>query len=222
MDPLKVLHLQMRLEGKALVDERFMRQVEVVPGEERSLMLVAQLANGELVTYYEQGISLGLYKELTARQIEFPDIGSLLELLRSHHISFEVGHYRTYIFPSLPLKDMQVTRLSKHEPRVKAFGFDGFAEDVYGIEHGDKIVSACVSARENRDCGEAWVYTEAAYRHQGFAQKVVNAWAASLMEAGKVPFYSHKIENRASAGLAGKLGLQFVFEEIAITQRDTP
>jgi hypothetical protein len=47
-------------------------------------------------------------------------------------------------------------------------------------------------------------------------KQVVRAWARSLLEAGKVPFYSHKIENRASANLARRLGLQPVFEEIAI------
>jgi len=39
-----------------------------------------------------------------------------------------------------------------------------------------------------------------------------------LMNAGKVPFYSHKVENVASASLARKLGLQPVFEEISIAQ----
>ena len=62
------------------------------------------------------------------------------------------------------------------------------------------------------------MYTAEAYRHQGFAQRVVNAWAERLMEQGKTPFYSQKIENLASASLAKKLGLQAVFEEIAITQ----
>jgi hypothetical protein len=47
-------------------------------------------------------------------------------------------------------------------------------------------------------------------------KQVVRAWARSLLEAGKVPFYSYKIENRALAGLAWRLGLQPVFEEIAI------
>jgi predicted GNAT family acetyltransferase len=62
------------------------------------------------------------------------------------------------------------------------------------------------------------VYTNPEYRKQGFAQKVVNTWAGSLIDAGKVPFYSHKIENAASANLARKLGLRPVFEEISIAQ----
>jgi predicted GNAT family acetyltransferase len=55
------------------------------------------------------------------------------------------------------------------------------------------------------------------YRHQGFAQRVVSAWAMRLISVGKVPFYSHKIQNIASTNLAKRLGLQPVFEEIVFT-----
>ena len=220
MDPLAYLHLQIRLEGKTLVKEHFMRQVEVAPEEQMPLMLIAQLANKELVAYYAEGISIELKKELAANlfEIVFPKVDPLLNVLQSHHLDYGLGHYKTYGFPAQPSKDMNVICISKHDPNVKAFGFDGFAENIYAIECNGSIVSACVSTRENEKCGEAWVYTDAQYRNQGFAQKVVNAWAASLTENGKVPFYSHKIENVASANLARKLGLQPIFEEIAITQ----
>jgi predicted GNAT family acetyltransferase len=72
--------------------------------------------------------------------------------------------------------------------------------------------------REDKNCGEAWVYTDPQYRRKGLAKKVVSAWAYSLASMGKVPFYSHKIDNAASASLAGALQLQPVFEEISITQ----
>ena len=197
-----------------------MRQIEVVPDEEMPLLLIAQLASEEMVVYYDEAISPDFQKQLAAiiLDIEFPKVDPVLNVLRSHKIQFDVGHYKTYIFHSETPKDMKVICLSKHDPKVKAFGFDGFAKQIYAIECDGNIVSACVSARENKRCGEAWVYTDTAYRNQGFALKVVNAWAGSLMEAGKIPFYSHKIENIASANLAGKLGLQRVFEEICITQ----
>jgi RimJ/RimL family protein N-acetyltransferase len=220
MEPLAYLHLQMRLEGKALVREHFMQQVEVVSDEEMPLLLIAQLANKEVVAYYDEAISPDFQGKLAAiiLDIEFPKVDSVLNILRSYKMQFDVGHYKTYIFHSEAPKDLNVICLSKHDPKVKAFGFDGFAEQVYAIEWDGNIVSACVSIHENKQCGEAWVHTDTAYRNQGFAQKVVNAWAGSLMEAGKVPFYSHKKENIASANLAGKLGLQPVFEEICITQ----
>ena len=62
------------------------------------------------------------------------------------------------------------------------------------------------------------MYTDPAYRRQGLAKKVLSTWGHSLISAGKVPFYSHKIENNASASLAEALQLQTVFEEISITQ----
>ena len=221
MNPLTYLHLQMRLEGKEIVKGCLMRQADVVPGEELPLVLIAQLVIAELMVYYDEAISSALQKELAANtdDIEFPRIDSLLHILERHHVGFALGHYKTYIFPALPSKDADVLSLSKYDPKVKAFGFDGFAEQVYAIERDEELVSACVSARENEKCGEAWMYTAPEYRHQGLGQKVVHAWARSLMDADKVPFYSHKIENAASANLAGKIGLQPIFEEIAIMQR---
>ena len=220
MEPLTYLHLQMRLEGIAVVDHHWMKQVETVPGEELPLMLIAKLASGELVTSYAEAIAPDLQEELSSIIVpsEFPKMDTLLDVLGSRDIHYEVGHYKTYVFPSRPTKDAEVACLSKHDPQVKAFGFEGFAENVYAIQRQGKVVSACVSARENEQCGEAWVYTDPAYRHQGFAQKVVNAWARDLIENKKVPFYSHKMENIASANLARKIGLQPVFEEITVTQ----
>jgi RimJ/RimL family protein N-acetyltransferase len=220
MEPLAYLHLQMRLEGKRLINGHFLTQVEIVPDEEFPLLLIARLANGKLVVYYDEVITLDLQKELAGSifEIEFPKIDALLNVLKRHIIQFEVGHYSTYIFPSQPAKEVNVICLSKQDPKVELFGFDGFTENIYAVQLDDIIVSACVSARENEKCGEAWVYTTPEYRKQGFAQKVVNAWARSLMDAGKIPFYSHKIDNIASANLARKLGLQLVFEEISIGQ----
>ncbi|HEY3475013.1 MAG TPA: GNAT family N-acetyltransferase [Anaerolineales bacterium] len=216
MRPLDYLHLQMRLEGKQVVDLDRIREVEAVPGEELPLILLAQLTDGKQITYYSEVMSPDLKEELASAEIDFTHIDPLLQLLKAHGMPCEAGHYKTYVFPSMPANDMEVVCLSKYEARVKAFGFGGFAGDVYAILRGGKIVSACVSARENGRCGEAWVYTDAEHRGQGLAQQVVRAWARSLLEAGKVPFYSHKIENRASAGLAQRLGLQPVFEEVAI------
>jgi hypothetical protein len=202
------------------VNGHLLRQVEVVPDEELPLMLIAQLANGQLAAYYDEGIAPDLQEELAAMsfEIEFPKFEALWKVLKKHNIQFEAGHYITYVFPWKPAKDVDVICLSRQDPKVKLFGFDRCAEEVFIVQRDDKIVSACVSARENAKCGEAWVYTNPEYRNQGFAQKVVNSWARSLLDRRKVPFYSHKIDNAASANLARKLGLQLVFEEISITQ----
>ena len=220
MHPLNYLHLQMRLEGKQIFNECLIRQVEVVPGEGVPLMLIAQLASEERIVYYDESLSSELLKELAATiiSIEFPAIYPVFAVLKKQKLQFDVGHYKTYVFPSILVKNMDVQCFSKDNEKVKAFGFDGFAEQVYVIEREGNVVSACVSTRENDKCGEAWVYTAPEYRNQGFAQNVVNTWAGSLMNVGKTPFYSHKIDNVASANLARRLKLQPVFEEISITR----
>ena len=220
MQPLAYLQLQLRLEGKEIVHGSFLREVETVPGEEMPLMLMAQLASGSLAAYYDEALARDLQEALAASfiDIEFPNIDPLQDVLKKQNLQFNVGHYKTYVFPSIPVHDEDVLCLSRHDKKVKEFGFDGFAEQIYAVERDGKIVSACVSARENGTCGEAWVYTAPEYRQQGFAQRVVNAWARSLMRAGKAPFYSHKIENTASTNLAGRLKLKPAFEEIAISR----
>jgi|SRR5688572_12896009 len=221
MDLSQYLHMQLRLEGKCPVGNGRLRQVESVTDEEMPLMLIAQIADGQLLAYYDEALPSELHTELSKRiqNVTFPTIESLLKLLRSKNISFEVGHYKTYIIPSgfAELLDGNVIRLHKDDLSVQAFGFDSFSEEVYAIECCGGIISACVSTRENEFCGEAWVYTNPEFRNQGNAQKVVGIWAKSLISAGKVPFYSHKIENNPSANLAKCLGLQPVFEEIVIS-----
>jgi len=197
-----------------------MRQIQVVPDEELPLVLLAQLADRKLVAYYIESLSSDLQAQLSAciASVEFPEVDPVLDVLKSHNIRSDTGHYKTYLFPPQIATNPEVTCLSKDDRKVQAFGFDGFAEHVYAMERDGRIISACVSVREDRNCGEAWVYIDPACCRQGLAKKVVRAWAHSLMGMGKVPFYSHKVDNAASASLAGALGLQPVFEEISITQ----
>jgi len=218
VEPIRYLHLQLRLEGKVIVEDRFIREVEAVPGEDVPLLLIAGLADGQVVAYCDEALSRDLQATLAARiaNLDFPAVDPLLDVLRRQGVQCEVGHYKTYVFPSMQISDRNVHCLSNDDERVKAFGFDGFAGQVYVIKREGRIVSACVSTREDEKCGEAWVFTAPDHRRQGLAGKVVSAWASSLIGAGKVPFYSHKIDNLASANLAKTLGLQPVFEEIVI------
>ena len=222
MDAIDHLRLQLRLEGKVVVGENSLRQVEVVPDEEMPFMVIASLRTRELVAYYDEALSGELRDELDrqVRSLDFPNISPLVDILRAQDPNLEIGYFKTFTFPERYIDTGfdEVVTLHKTDPKVKAFGFDGFAEQVHAIEQDGRIVSACVSARENESCGEAWVYTDENHRHQGFARKVVGAWAKDLLSAGRVPFYSHKVENLASAELAKRLGLVPAFEEIIISR----
>ena len=221
MDALECLRLQLRLEGKDIVRKSLLRQVEFVPGEEMPLMILALLPSRELAAYFDENLSSELRDELARHihSLNFPSIDPIIAVLKIQNIEVEVGHYKTYLFPDHYKKSEadEVKRYPKSDLKIQVFGFGGFTEQIHAIERNRKIVSACVSARENDCCGEAWVTTDEDYRRQGLAQKVVSAWASDLMKAGKVPFYSHKINNIGSAKLAKRLGLEPVFEEIVIS-----
>lgn len=222
MNPLEYLHLQLRLEGKEVINGNLLRQVEDVPDEDMPLMAIASLTSDKLVFYYDEALLPEIRAELDKKTqiVQFPNIDSIIEILETQTMQVEVGHYKTYKFPER-YKDLNIANVipySGTDPKIQAFNFGNFTAQVHAIEQAGKIVSACVSAKENDLCGEAWVYTDPEHRHQGLARKVVSAWAASLFTEGKVPFYSHKIQNIASANLAMQLGLHPIFEEITLTR----
>ncbi len=224
MKPLEALQLQLRLEGFEIINGNRLTQVEAVPGEEIPLMVLAQLANGQVAAYFNESLEPNLSIELMeqTRQTQFPTTASLLEILDARKIPIQVGHYKTNLFPAafLDFVSSLVECRSKDDIQVCHFGFGDFTERVYAIEQDDRIVSACVSTHENKSCGEAWVCTDPQFRHRGLARQVVSAWARDMLGVGKVPFYSHKLENNASAALAKRLGLLPVFEEIVISYAD--
>lgn len=210
MNPLEYLHLQFRLEGKDVINGDRLRQVEVVSDEELPLMILAQLVDSPLVAYYDEALSPALRIQLAKQvaDLTFPEIEPLLAVLKARTVSVDARHYKTCTFPESfqQYVDRDVVCCPGDDPHVQA----------YCIERAGKIVSSCVSIRENAYCAEAWVYTDDDHRRQGLAQKVVSAWAKGLLDAGKVPFYSYEIENIASANLAKRLELKPIFEEIAI------
>jgi RimJ/RimL family protein N-acetyltransferase len=220
---LDYLHLQMKLEGKGFNQECLL--VRLGPdAEEIPLVLLAHTADRQTVIYFNEALPVELQIELSDRvsQFEFSNQEIFIEPIRAWGIRTKAGHYKTYIFPEQVARvDVkEVRRFSKSDPRVIAFGFDGLADVVYVIENNGMILSACVSSRQNHESAEAWVYTAPEHRRKGLAQMVVTAWAHSMLKAGIVPFYSHEIENTASANLAQSLQLIPVFEEISIEAED--
>src|SRR5687768_13493279 len=103
MDLSDYLHMQLRLERKCPIGNSRLRQVESVTDEEMPLILIAQISEDQLLAYCDETLPSELHTELSKQiqNVTFPTLELLLEFLRSKSISFEVGHYKTYIFPSL-------------------------------------------------------------------------------------------------------------------------
>lgn len=81
------------------------------------------------------------------------------------------------------------------------------------------IVDGTVAARAKTDCederaAEVSIETLPEFRRRGYARQVTAAWAAQTCATGKVGFYSHLVENSASAAVAASLGLDHLSDEI--------
>ena len=220
MQPLDYLYTQMRLEGKGLTLPDRLTRLSTAD-DDVPLVLVARLANGAIKVFFDELLTAEMQEQLLihTQALQFPLVEPIRQLLHSFGIRTQLGHFRTYLFPAhLSTTNVSVQQYPADDPKMRAFDFAGFVTPIFAIEQTGHIVSACVSVRENDQCGEAWVYTAPDYRRQGLARNVVTAWAQSLLDSGKIPFYSHKIDNRSSANLAQRLGLLPIFEELSIAR----
>lgn len=67
---------------------------------------------------------------------------------------------------------------------------------------------------ENERAAEVSIETLAAYRRRGYARQVTAAWAAAMLDAGKIGYYSHRLTNDASRAVAASLGLAHLSDEV--------
>jgi len=217
MKPIECLYLQMELEGIGVHNESLITRLHP-DTKDFPLVLLARTSDGQSVRYLDVTAPLAMRESLAHLDVDFQQIDPILRIIASCGIPVKTGHFRTYTFPG-QVQDADrgaVSCLPKDDIRVINFGFNEFAEKVYGVEHAGQIISACVSTRQNSRSAEAWVYTHPDHRRQGLAQQVVLAWAADLLKEGHIPFYSHETGNSNSANLAGSLKLVHVFDEIGI------
>jgi hypothetical protein len=74
------------------------------------------------------------------------------------------------------------------------------------LEAGRALAACWVAARSAR-AAEAGVETLPGFRGRGFASRTVAAWAHAVRSEGLLPLYSTEWRNRASRGVAARLGL---------------
>jgi RimJ/RimL family protein N-acetyltransferase len=76
-----------------------------------------------------------------------------------------------------------------------------------GVLEGGRVVSACYVAVRSERVAEAGVETLPGFRGRGLATRATAAWARAVRAAGLEPLYSTGWRNRASRGVAARLGL---------------
>jgi len=92
-------------------------------------------------------------------------------------------------------------------PMLSDFPDAVWKDGCYMVMVAGKPVARAWSARENKAVAEVAVETLPAFRRRGYGRQVTAAWAYRVMKAGKIAFYSHERDNRASEALARSLGV---------------
>jgi GNAT superfamily N-acetyltransferase len=217
MKPIEYLFRQMEIEGiQRTADTLISRTAPEV--EDFPLVLAARTVDGDSLICYDDRLPAELRARLRSCDLQSFETEQAIRLLADWGIEAKPGSFRTYIFPA-GMGATFVPAASCYDgsdPRVIAFGFQGFSDQVFAIEEQGRIVSACVSIRQNLGCGEAWVFTDPEHRRRGLARQAVTAWAGALLRQGITPLYSHSLSNSASAQLAQSLGLIPVYDEAVI------
>lgn len=77
----------------------------------------------------------------------------------------------------------------------------------YQIEVAGQAVSRAWTWLESDEAAELVVEALPEFRRHGYARQVAAAWAASVMQSGRVAFYSRLADNQGSAALARSLGV---------------
>jgi hypothetical protein len=217
MKPMDFLKIQMELEGITLLDDVFITRLDPDVAE-FPLVLFASTSDKQRLLCFDDKLSTELRNKLIPDSLTSFKVESAIQLFDRYGIHTKTGNFRTYTFPDrVAASDFGIVKIfSQDDPKVAAYGFNGFPGEVYAVEQEGRIVSACVSSKQNLKSAEAWVFTHPEHRRKGFAEQVVTAWAGSLQRAGITPFYSHEVANTNSANLAGKLNLLHLFDETVI------
>ena len=217
MKPIDYLLRQMELEGIKRAGEELITRIS--PNvDEFPLVLCARTTDNQRLICFDESLTNELRQQMPINDLQAFKSEPAIEVFERHGIQAQTNQFKTYIFPDR-LSEAEIGEAkcySQDDPKVIAFGFSGLADKVFAIEQDGIILSACVSARQNSACAEAWVFTHPDQRRKGLAQRAVNAWAIHWRNEGIIPLYSHEVKNTASASLAKKLNLIHVYDEMVI------
>jgi hypothetical protein len=208
------LYEQMELEGIQVSGSNLIGRTNANV-EDFPLVLLADIRNRKKLLFFDDTLPAELLEKLADRNPQSFDITSIAEELRIFGIETKADSFQTYTFPKsyIDRPAEHVKCLQRDDPMVTDFSFGGLGEKVFAIVDDGVILSACVSSRENQKAAESWVYSSPEHRRKGLAQQVVTAWAGSMLQDGKTPFYSHVLENIPSYKVAKKLGLLHLYDE---------
>ncbi len=165
-----------------------------LPGKD-PLVLLANRYPGGYIFYYRQQVPPAVRAQIEAlgEARAFDDDGAIQSILAgfaSHTRWTEgIGGY----FAAIPMP---------HE-----FSEVTVENNRYQIEIDGQVVSRAQTWRESDEAAELVVEALPDFRRHGYARQVASAWAAGVMQSGRVAFYGYLADNEGSAALARSLGV---------------
>jgi len=135
-----------------------------------------------------------------------------------------IGGGPAYSFPDkLDRPDKSVVRVTESNQNLLSTYLPEWLPEVtqsaplFALVVDDHAVAVCGSVRITLEAHEAGVETAKELRGQGYAVRVVLAWAHALRELGVEPLYSTELKNVSSQAVARKLSLVQFGHDVSIT-----
>jgi GNAT superfamily N-acetyltransferase len=208
---------QMELECIGLDEEGLMVRIPG-PDPDEIARVAVYWHGGDHLLLFKAGLPPAIREAIRALgpEIARRDTGAVKALLARDRPCHRLFAGQTHVWKSAadPAQFPEGVRLTEaHRPLIETY-HPGMALDrrtACGVIIDGQIVSTCSSSRENERAGEAYVFTRPECRGRGYGRQATAAWAYHLQEQGKLPFYSHLLENPASQGVARSLNLQPCF-----------
>jgi hypothetical protein len=144
-------------------------------------------------------------------------------LLAAHQEPVQLWQGPAYCCPKPSEPLLKPTLITPENAHLLEGGLDDWRVDVpywqpfSAIIHNDHAVAVCASVRQRAFAHEAGVETLSAYRAKGYAVSAVAGWANTLRSHNIMPLYSTSWDNKASQGIARKLGFEFYGTDFHIT-----
>jgi hypothetical protein len=200
MDIDALIEAQLRLERKGVNAEGLLVRIPGSDPDDIPRCLVLRHSNGYRVLF-RHDLAHHIREQIAALppEVVFGDHQAISAVLANDAAVGTIWAGRSYIFPSAPAP-------AEYPDTIRLVSADG-ARSPYVVRIAGQIVASCESVREDDTAAEAWVQTLLEFRRRGYARQVTAAWAHDLLQIGKIPFYSHRMGNLASQGVARSLQL---------------
>jgi hypothetical protein len=194
-DPLRLVHLQLELEGIGADCENLLFRLPDDQTRDIGYFLVVRHAAG-YATFVHHLTDPAVAAELRAlpSELVFDSADALLRRLYGDTPDLRTCYFSAYYFVrrALPSEYLDV-----HEQ----------AGEFVVLAPGGEVVSRAWSTRRNAVAAEVAVETRPDFRRRGYARQVCLAWATCELEHHRVAFYCHNRDNLASRALAACVGV---------------